>query len=272
MALTQIFAAFKNPDFWGLHLIFGKFSSPVLQSPLLWDHDFHPEGAFESFTFKSVFPSLDLAIYAGQFSVDQPIASISDGTPRRRSWLFEQGVMSVFRFQYDAEIKTAVNQYTYFDLSERLANFSGQQGNTFMGTIDSNARFRYEYAPVELVSEWSAKPLGIRSALYGAFAINFRTPDQQRSFFIRGSIGNDWSPDHFVLSLVYFYHEPDTTVAYFSDDEFGYSNRKGALAKLTYAPLKFLKLGASFLFAEALASSPFQNERKELKTELEMVF
>jgi len=276
IALGQAYLDFVwKTDLLESHAFAGKFESPLFYSPLLWDHEIRPEGLLESVSFNvSSEPEVHSAFYAGQFSVDQVSESITNGTPMRRSWLFEQGILGSYRSAAIAavEVSLAFNFYYFADLSERVANLSGQRGNSIIGTIGNNPKFRYHFAPIENVLQISAVPLGIRTGLLGAFAINFRTPDKQRSFFVQADIGNVWRKRNFVGSLSYYYNEPNTSVALFSDADYGYANRKGPRAEVSYFVIDRLRLGMSFALLETLADSVYQANRKEFYLEAEARF
>ena len=66
--------------------------------------------------------------------------------------------------------------------------------------------------------------------------MNFRTPDNQRSFFFEGFVGNEWKRNQLQARISYFYNEPDTTIALFSDNEYGHTNRKGPRIQLMFFP------------------------------------
>lgn len=251
--------------------LFGKFNSPHLYSPLIWDEEISPEGLFQSFTARLGLDS-SLSVYAAQYSADQASPSLSAGTPLRRSWLFQQGIFARVEENSETELKVGLNHYYYYDLSERLANLSGPRGNSFSGTINSNARFQNDFSPIEAVITATARPLGIQTSMTGAFAVNFKTSDQQRGFFIEGQMGNKWKARNFLFKLSYYYNEPDMTLSLFTNHLYGFSNRKAVRGELSYFFLKNLRLGSSFLYAETLQPSVSQSLRKEFRSDVEFSF
>jgi hypothetical protein len=271
IAIHQVFLESHLGSQWKWSALFGKFNAPNLYSPLLWDDEIAPEGLFQSLEFLAGV-DLHLALYAAQYSADQVSASLSNGTPLRRTWLFQQGIFSRFEYSSATDLRFGINSYHYYDASERLANLSGPRGNSFSGTIDSNAKFQNQYSPIELVVSATAKPLGIQTGVTGALAINFRTDDQQRGFFLEGYLGNKWKSKNFLFRLSCYYNEPDMTLALFTSHLFGYSNRKAVRGDISYFFLKHLRVGASFLYSETLQPNVFQALRKEVRSEVEFLF
>lgn len=270
IGISQAFAsgnaAFGNFE-WSLQI--GKFENPLLYSPLLWDSSIRPEGLVQSLEWK-ISPKISAGIFAAQYSADQVTASLIDGTPLRRSWLFQQGVVALWHPSEETEIRGVFNQYYFFDPSERLARHSALLGNTLENPTDPLSNFREKYAPSEWIVEMSGRPLGIGTSLKGALAINFATSDKQRGFFVEGKIGNAWKKGSFIAGLSYYYLEPDLTVALFSSPSYGSANRKGPRAELNYFIFDFLRAGSSFLYGEVLTVTTSQADRKEFRFEMEL--
>jgi hypothetical protein len=245
----------------------GKFLSPLFSSPMLWDANIHPEGLFQAVTWSST-NAFSVSVYATQLSADQ----INHSSSLRRSWLFEQGVFGFFRWSPESSIKFAVNFYHFHDLSERVADASGTKGNTFIGSLQNNPTFRYEYSPMEAILSLQGQPLGITAEFTAAGAVNFRTPDNERGFFLQASVGDKWKKGKARCDLSYLYAEPDLSVAAFSSSDEGNLNRKGPRIHFSYFPRENLRVGAAFLYSDVLRSSAQQSLRKEAIADMEILF
>lgn len=246
----------------------GKFSNPISTSPMIWDDRITPEGFFEKIESRLGTQTFLFSLHANQWSLDQAQASTVNGTPQRRSWLLIHGLSAETSWGEFNRAKLSLEHYGFYDISESIASTS----NTFGNTSLSASRLRYRYAPAEVIGELSGSPLGIASQAMGAIAINFRTPDRQRGFWVEGHLGNAWARNRYRASLSYIYNEPDLTVAAFSSRDYGRSNRKGFLTRLSYYATEQCRIGGSFLFVETLASSATQSTRKEIQIETELKF
>ncbi|MDB5038906.1 MAG: hypothetical protein JWQ35_2434 [Bacteriovoracaceae bacterium] len=271
LSFHQAYVEFHLGNRFKWSALVGKFIAPTFSSPLIWDEEIAPEGLFQSLEFSSG-SHFRLATYAAQYAVDQALASVSAGTPLRRSWLFQEGIFGFIDWSSEGDLKFAVNHYYFYDLSENIANRSSSLGNTTLSLSNNNSSFRYAYAPLEAVLAATASPLGIQTGIKGAFCVNFRTPDQQRGFYLETHLGNAWKAKNFLFTLSYYYNEPDVTVSFFTDNAYGYTNRKGPRAEISYFVSRMLRLGVSALYAETLASSNYQSNRKEIRSDLEFEF
>ena len=273
LSLTQAFVGVRwEPSSFEALALLGKFASPLLVSPLIWDSEIRPEGALQSLSFNPGHSALRFAVFAGQFSLNQVSSSVVAGTSKKNSWLFTEGILGAYRLGAGYEIRLGVNSHYFLHPSTSLADISGPRGNALVGTVGSSPRFRFEYAPVEFVARAQTKPLGITAALEGAFVVNFRTPDQQRAFWIEGQLGNPWKKQNLFFTASYYYNEPDVTLAMFTSRQYAYANRKGPRLELSYYLFDFMRIGSSFLFVETLAGSAFQSTHKEWRGDVEMRF
>ncbi|MBN8555712.1 MAG: putative porin [Deltaproteobacteria bacterium] len=273
IGLSQIFLGFTSalPRFSKVNysIKVGKFASPFFISPMLWDPLTRPEGLYQSFSWKNSSEDFSIGVFAAQLSADQ-IAQSSGNL--RRSWILAQGIFSEFLWSSDSQLKFSTHLFHYQDPSERLATYSGSKGNTYLGTLTNDPTFRYEYSPIEIIGELRGKPLGFAARFLAAGAVNLRTPDKQRGFFLQGSLGETWKKESTVFDLSYIYAEPDLSVAAFSDSSYGHLNRKGPRAKASYFLLDNMCLSGVFLYAEILRASAQQASRKEFLAELEAKF
>jgi len=274
LSLHQVYIRYSSHHAFPADLLvyLGKFKSPLLFSPLLWDEEMHPEGALEIFSLRFFSDVLSLSLYAGQFSADQVIQSVVNGTPQRRSWLFQQGIELGLHPNPWFSTRFGLNHFHFHDPSEQLAESSGHIGNSFIGTLGNSPSFQNDYAPFEFLLALEGQPLGIHAELLGALAINWRTSEDDRGFFVHGSLGNAWKARQLLIALSYYYNEADTTIALFSDDQYAFTNRKGPRVQADYFIRDNFRLGGSFVFAEVISNSQVQEDRYEILVDFETRF
>ncbi len=249
----------------------GKFENPLATSPLLWDSDLRPEGAAESLDF-SFSDQFQIALYGAQYSIDQVSASLTGGTPVRRSWMFQQGVLGQLSLANDTTIRLATSLTMFTNVSERLARASSQHGNSLEDPTSPNPHLKETLWPIEFFGEARAYPLGILTVLKGALLVNFQTDDQQRGFYTSASIGNSWKKNNLQGEVSYIYLEPDVTLDLLADHRFGNGNRKGPRFQMSFYVLDGLRVGSAFLYSEVLQSNLDQAARKEWTLDFEYRF
>lgn len=272
IGLSQAFLGFEFPAFIETTFLAGKFISPTLSSTLIYGSELRPEGFFETAKITIPNTSLSIAIYGAQYSMDQIDGARFLGEDQHRSWVFQQGLQA--RWNLDAEnyAQLAFNHYFFQDPSSRTANESALRGNSFSGTLDKSVELSEDYGPAEIVLRIDGKPLGLSAGADGAFALNLRSKDHQRGFNAGVHLGNPWKKRNFFLNLLYFYAEPDLTVASFTEDSLGYLNRKGTRLQLSYFPFDEARIGLSYLYASVISRSSLQSIRHEVRGEMEVKF
>lgn len=241
----------------------GKFACPTLFSPLIYNSDIRPEGFFESVSYNPAESSWAAAIVGAQYSLDQTAENKLIGQNQKRSWIFQQGLMARYRWNDEFTFESALHSYFFFNLSEKTRD---------LGIARGNSATRATYRPLEAIVKLEAKPLGLFAALDGAFIWNPSTDDDQRGFWIQGTLGKKWKEDNFSFDASYIYSEPDSSLAALSDSSLGYQNRKGTRVRLHYFPFDFFRLGASYAYLATIAPSTLQKARQDLRGEFEVKF
>ena len=255
------------------HFIFslGKFYIPFNTSPVTWDTDIRPEGFYESYIYLSPSEKFRLQFQTAQFSADQVDPSLVNSTPLRRFWLFVQGMDLQYKELSMIHFRWSEVFYFFYQNSERLQKASVGLGNSPESETQLS-QLKENFAPLESLFEIESQQFGLLTKIRSSFAINLRSSDHQRAFFVQISTGRSWVRHFFLAKVGFCYNEPDVQLALFEDNEWGNANRKSTRFELDYFLTDHLKLGSSFVLAQVIRSSPYQNDRKEFYGELEYHF
>lgn len=255
--------------------LLGKFSSPSLVSPLIWDHELYPEGVFESLQWKfenaDSSRSFTIEVFSAAISLHQNLESMLEQSSEEHSWLFEQGLRALSKWGSDVDVHLEAKAYIFHRLRSTLAQEALALGNSVRSESE-HYTFEEDFFPLEILLHARAYPLGIQTSVTGAVAMNFQTDDKQRGFYVEGSMGNPWRQNNFMFSLSYSYLEPDLTPALFTPLVLGGTNRKGPRAEVLYFILDRLKIGVSFAYLDTLQKSAYQAARKEGFLDMELRF
>jgi hypothetical protein len=148
-------------------------------------------------------------------------------------------------------------------IPDSLKSKSAATGNSFSGSLDTPS-LRAKFSTSEALLEMTALPLGLTTKLQAAFAINWRSNDLHRGFFVEGTVGNSWIKENLLGSLSYYYAEPDLTLASISDPRFSFTNREVFRGSISYFPLDDFKAELTVRYARTIATSTLQNTKKEI--------
>ena len=273
LALSQAYAAFDiyKDDKNSFLISAGKFYMPFRSSPMTWDMDRRPEGLYESYELKSVDLNWRLRVHATQISTDRVAPSAVNGTDLRRSWLFLQGFDLSYRSLTWIRVNLGSQYFHYYDLSERLQEISSHRGNNLKNPSILN-QLESKFGTWENFFELSSHQFGILTAFRTSAILNILNDDLERGLFAEVEVGDSWKRGFFQSKASFVYVEPNAGLAFFSDNEWGYNNRKAAKLSLNYFPMDQLKLGSSLLIANTIQSSAFQRDQKQVLAEMEYRF
>jgi len=272
IGLSQVYLGYEIERPFFLSLRAGKWSLPVKPSPLLLNDALRPEGFLErlGYTFESL--DLSASIFGAQLSLDQIESSRFLGDRQRRVWAFLQGLNLAWAFDTDHLAQLTLSSLYYMDVTSQISDFSARRGNSFTGILGNNVSLTEKFLPLDAHLQIEGKPLGLTAGASGAFTINPRSEDWHRGFYAEAHLGNLWKKRSFFLELSYFYSEPDLTVAAFSEEDIGFTNRKGFRGQLDYFFLEQLRLGVSYTYADTVTASPLQSARHEIQGDIEVRF
>jgi hypothetical protein len=169
----------------------GRMAMPLYTTPMVWDSDINPEGAFEK--FKYTMGNVDLFADFGQFVYQDP--SSASGAPSSDTFLLAWQAGANVRFAKDMSFKIAPMFYTY-----EGSGSSGGLNSIFVGQggLGSNSGLNIgvpggspSYSqegindlfileiPAELNFKIKNTPLGtLQARLFGDFAYNFKGGDR----------------------------------------------------------------------------------------------
>jgi len=186
-----------HPSDW-FEMTVGKMPMPLYTTPMVWDSDINPEGAFEKFKYS--IGDVDLFVDFGQFDYQDPTAA--SAFPSSDTFVLAwQGGGSV-KFGKAMLFKIAPVLYSYTGVGNPPA--SGSQPNLdstyypFIGQGDVNGlNGAYNQAgindllvleiPVEFDFKIYQTPLGtIQARLFGDVAYNFYGDDRARAAYTAG--------------------------------------------------------------------------------------
>lgn len=257
LGLSQAYLAFqlKEEDDYELTLSLGKFYNPFFSSPLTWDYDYRPEGAYQSFWIHRKKWRSRFQVHAGQWSLDRVGQNLTNAQSLRRSYLFVQGFEWQFLYSRYTKIRSAIQSYYYCDVSERSAELAVRRGND--GQIEPGA-LREDFLPLEASLQFESQPLGLSLLLESSFAINFMSEENDRGFMIAGQVGREWRERNFVGRLSFLYSEPNVQLASVLDNEWGYTNIRGGKARIGFFPVDQLELSVEGSWIERLQESLYQ--------------
>jgi hypothetical protein len=185
--------AFLNwhPTSW-YEMTVGRMPMPLYTTPMVWDSDINPEGAFEK--FKYTIGNVDLFADFGQFDYQNPgSATVS---PSGDTFLLTWQAGANVRFGKDMSAKVAPMLYTYSGsgTSGGLNSiFVGQGANALnVGVPGGNNAYNEQAIndllileiPAEFDFKISKTPLGtLQARLFGDFAYNFQGGDRAKAAY-----------------------------------------------------------------------------------------
>ena len=200
----QIYLGWHPTDWFEMTV--GKMPMPLYTTPMVWDSDINPEGAFEKFKYS--FGDFDLFADFGQFDYQDP--NPASAFPSSDTFLLAWQAGGNVKFGKDMSFKIAPVLYTYTGqgnttLPGATPNFDSPY-YPFVGQGDVNGlNGGYNQAgindllvleiPVEFDFKIYNTPLGtLQARLFGDLAYNFDGDDRARAAY-HGRNGRRRFPD-----------------------------------------------------------------------------
>ncbi len=182
-----------HPASW-FEMTVGKMPMPLYITPMVWDSDINPEGAFEKFMFSR--GNVDLFADFGQFDYQDP--NPASALPSSDTFMLAWQAGANVKFGKDMSFKVAPVLYTYTGqgntpLPGTLPNLMSVN-STFVGQGASGLNGQYNQAgindlfvleiPAEFNFKISKTPLGdLQARIFGDFAYNFDGDARARAAF-----------------------------------------------------------------------------------------
>jgi len=187
-----------HPADW-YEMTVGRMPMPLYTTPMVWDSDINPEGAFEK--FKYTIDDVDLFVDFGQFDYQDP--SQATAIPSSDTFLLTWQAGANVRIGQDMSFKVAPMLYTYTGIGS--TNGGGANGLNkpytgqgalgvnlnYPGGLNYNQNGINDLLVLEIPAEFNFKiwhtPLGnLQGRLFGDFAYNFDGADRARAAFTAG--------------------------------------------------------------------------------------
>lgn len=244
--VSQIYGAVR-PWPW-LELKAGKMPTPMFRTSLVWDADLNPEGAAETFKFKTG-RGLFIATL-GQFFINSS-STTEDGylLAYQSGWQFESrnGARWMILPSYTQVIRP--NSTLAVGLNGNLTNAAGT-------ALVSD--FRIINIPVKFETTLGGKiPFALEldyAKNRGARALAGRKYDE--GFLAELALGREKNKGDQMFKYRYADIDPDAVLSAFADSDFSFTNSRGHRFELDYVPWNHLKLtAAAFLLKPVRAST-----------------
>ncbi len=214
--IDRAYAVYRPNWLKGLELAGGKLKNPFVHTDIIWDSDLNPEGVYEKYVF-NITDSFKTFITLGQLMIEE---EDSDENSKDASlFAYQAG------YNWDIENSQwtlAATLYDYSNLEEvGLDDGSGNTGED-------------GFKLVNVTSFWKTKLFGIPVKLYGDYAKNTDSEDNDYAYALGFSIGKIKKKGDWSFGYKYARIEPDAVVGIFADSNFGGSNRRGSKFSLKY--------------------------------------
>ena len=169
-----------HPTSWA-EVTFGKMPMPLIVTPMLWDSDLNPEGAFER--FKMSLGQFDLAAQFGQFIYQDtnPEAGLFTSDTFMLAWQ----LAATYHFNSNVTARLAPVLYNYTGVGSANGLNQPYTGEGFEGLNTNSGPYNQQGINDLLVFEvpfefnYALGKYGVR--LFGDFAYNFEGADRARA-------------------------------------------------------------------------------------------
>lgn len=197
--IAQAYLGWRPAD-W-LEITVGRMPMPLYTTPMVWDSDINPEGAFEK--FKYTHENVDWFVDFGQFDYEDPTAGT--GLPSSDTFLLTWQAGANVRIGKDMSAKIAPMLYTYTGVGATnggSANglnipYTGQGGPlgnnpNYSGSYAYNQNGINDLLVLEIPAEYDFKirqtPLGdLQGRIFGDFAYNLDGSDRAKAAWNAGA-------------------------------------------------------------------------------------
>ena len=190
MNVGQAFLSWHPDDFYEMTV--GRMPMPLYTTPMLWDSDINPEGAFEK--FKLSLGNFDLFADAGQFIYQD--TSVDKAIPSSDTFLLAWQLGAVAKLNKDSSIKFGPTLYNYTGNGgangENLPFVGQGKADVNVGTtgFPGNAAFNEnginDLLIVDVPAEYNLKLGAYHLRGFGDFAYNIKGDRRARAAFAAG--------------------------------------------------------------------------------------
>ena len=212
--IDRAYALYRPNWLKGLELAGGKLKNPFVHTDIIWDSDVNPEGVYEKYVF-NITDSFKPFITLSQFFIEEENLDSNDA--------------SLFGYQAGYTWDIAKSQWilaaTLYDFSNlETVDWDDDYGNSGEGG----------FKVLNITSFWKTKLCGIPVKLYGDYAKNTDSEDNDYAYALGFSIGKIKKKGDWAFGYKYARIEPDAVVGIFADSNFGGANRRGNKFSLKY--------------------------------------
>ena len=212
--IDRAYALYRPNWLKGLELAGGKLKNPFVHTDIIWDSDVNPEGVYEKYVF-NITDSFKPFITLSQFFIEEENLDSNDA--------------SLFGYQAGYTWDIAKSQWilaaTLYDFSNlETVDWDDDYGNSGEGG----------FKVLNITSFWKTKLCGIPVKLYGDYAKNTDSDDNDYAYALGFSIGKIKKKGDWAFGYKYARIEPDAVVGIFADSNFGGANRRGNKFSLKY--------------------------------------
>ncbi len=183
-----------HPADW-IEMTAGRMPMPLYTTPMVWDSDINPEGAFEKFKYS--LGNVDLFADFGQFDYQNPTPGLS--SPSGDTFILAWQLGGVVKFDNGMSFKAAPVVYNYTGsgtgsgVDSLNSPFVGQ-GSAKGMNLQANGTYYYNQVgindllileiPAEFDFQIKRSPLGLlQGRLFGDFAYNFKGNDRANAAY-----------------------------------------------------------------------------------------
>ncbi|MGO9586330.1 MAG: putative porin [Limisphaerales bacterium] len=196
-----------HPADW-YEMTVGRMPMPLYTTPMVWDSDINPEGAFEK--FKYTVDNVDLFVDFGQWDYQDP--SEATAVPSSDTFMLTWQAGANVRIGKDMSVKVAPMLYTYTGTGSTNGGNANGLNIPYTGQGSDGVNVNYPGGPafnqngindlliLEIPAEYDFKirktPFGVlQGRIFGDFAYNLDGADRARAAYQAGSLGGAFPPD-----------------------------------------------------------------------------